>query len=142
MKTLLRYAGWAAVVLAPTTLLVALLVERAFSTDVQIVTPGSPEEVRVNRGLWQKGDPVAEIYGVPMNEKTEVLFVDATRLVRPPEDPSLVLLPVDKAAGENPLQVRTLWFLAWRVALGFGLAGLLALVGVRWVPRAGRPGNR
>jgi hypothetical protein len=38
-------------------------------------------------------------------------------------------MKVDKQRGDNPLQVKTVWFLATRTAYGLGAFGALALLG-------------
>lgn len=109
-------------VLAPVT---AWLVDRGFGRDVLPVAPSSPEAVRANKVLHEQGDPVPEIYGVPGQRQLRVLFVPTDRILRPAEDPSLRLLLIDKQRGENPLQVKTVYFLAWRIMAGLVAAALL-----------------
>jgi len=55
-----------------------------------------------------------------------VLF-EQTGLIRPPQDPKLALLPVDKQQGENPLQAKTVWFVAKWASIGSGAFVLLVL---------------
>jgi hypothetical protein len=72
---------------------------------------------------------VISLYGTaaPSIEPTPVVFEASSRFVRPPEAPDLVLLPVNKEKGENPMQVKTLWFFAPYLAGGAGVAGLAFL---------------
>ena len=58
---------------------------------------------------------------------TRVFAPDPERMIRPEEDPSLVLMSVNKQQGENPLQARTVWFFAKVASLVLGLFGLAAL---------------
>ncbi|NOZ01975.1 MAG: hypothetical protein GXP54_08830 [Deltaproteobacteria bacterium] len=109
----------------------AYLLDAALGREVLIITPKSRESIEMDREMWEKGDPVAEIYGIPSDRTVHVLFIDPAKLITPKEDPSLVLLPVDKQAGENPLQVKTVFFMAWRAAAGF-LAGGLFFLGLAW----------
>ncbi len=133
MAAMLKLVGGFLAALAVATPVGAWVLANNFATEVLIITPRPTDEVRVNQGLWMAGDPVADIYGVPTDQKTLVLFADEARIIRPKEDPTLVLLAVDKQAGENPFQVRTLWFFAWRLAAGFA-AGALALLGLgAWI---------
>ncbi len=126
MTRLLRAAGALSAALAVALPLAALGLDRLAGQRVQLVTAGDPATVRVNRSLYQPGDPVAEIYGTPAGQPLRVLFV-GDRVLAPPEDPALRLLLLDKQRGDNPLQARTLWYLCWRLSLVLGLAGLGSL---------------
>jgi hypothetical protein len=81
------------------------------------------------RALWEPGQPVAAIYGAPASTKARVVLPDEGRLFRPEQDRTLVLMKVDKQRGDNPLQVKTVRFLAARTAYGLGAFGALALLG-------------
>jgi hypothetical protein len=109
-------------------LVVVAAADRWLGRDVLMIVPHDPAAVEMNRSLFLPGDPVPAIYGNPMRERVRVIAPDPEHLIRPDEDPSLLLLRVDKGAGENPLQARTLWFLArYLVPLAWlvGLAGLV-----------------
>ena len=103
-----------------------------------MITPHAPEIVNVNKEMWlpKKGnasDPnftreVAELYGNPMSEPVEVLFVPESKLIHPKELPSLTLLPVDKSKSENPLQVQTVYFFAKWITIAAGLVGIIILL--------------
>jgi hypothetical protein len=73
-------------------------------------------------------DAVMSIYGSVTDEPTKVLFVPAERFVRPKELPTLTLLPIDKQKGENPLQVKTVYFFASRTAAGAAVVGALFIL--------------
>ena len=47
-------------------------------------------------------------------------------------------MPVDKQAGENPLQAKTVWFIAHRAAIGFGIFAITALLGAFFFNRRRR----
>ncbi|HET6204637.1 MAG TPA: hypothetical protein VFI25_17730 [Planctomycetota bacterium] len=121
----------------------AWLLDRA-ATEAVPIDPFPPEKVLVNRELDapSRDDPafaqkVAALYGNPLGEPMRVLFVPRERFLRPVEDPSLTLLPLDKAKGEEPLQIRTVRFLARWTALGAGAVGVgLLLLDRRLPPRA------
>jgi hypothetical protein len=53
------------------------------------------------------------------------------KFVHPEELPSLTLLPVDKQKGENPLQVKTVYFFAHRMMIG-GVAAFAILL-ILWI---------
>lgn len=79
--------------------------------DVWLISqPFDEGMVEAQRSLWEKGQPVPPIYGQPSNETIRVLFPDASKLLSPPEDPSLILLRVHE--GDHPLQARTAWLIA------------------------------
>ncbi len=106
----------------------AVIIDRGFGEEVRLISPHDSSTVEVNRALHAPGDPVAEIYGNPLSNPVRVIAPDPDRIVRPEEDPSAVLLTVDKQRGENPLQARTVWLFAKAGALGLALLGLAALV--------------
>jgi len=105
------------------------------ATEVQLLDAFPPDRVVVNRGLDapSRDDPelskkVASLYGIPLGPPTRVLLVPRERFVHPEELPSLALLPVDKARGEDPLQMRTVRFFAKWTALGAALVAFPLLV--------------
>lgn len=137
-------AGWvAALALAAVAYPVAAGLA-ATATEAWLISPHAPAMVELNRALEtpDKAAPdharrVAQLYGVPSSEPIRVVFVPKERFLRPVELPSLTLLPVDKSKGENPLQVRTLYFFAgWTVVGGAGSGVLLGLLWRRLRSRA------
>lgn len=124
------------IVAAVALALAALVYPVAWAIDAQAVeawqiTPFAPDVVEMNRVLDapSPSDPdyrrkVAAMYGNVVGEPDRFLFVPADRFVYPVELPELRLLPVDKQAGDDPLQARTVWFLAPWFAGGFALAGV------------------
>jgi hypothetical protein len=122
-------------VLAPVS---AYVLDRAFGITVLPVARSAPEAVRANKALYEEGDSVAEIYGVPGERKLRVIFVSKDLLVTPSEDPKLQLLLINKQEGDNPLQVKTLYFVAWRVTAGLAAVSLLGLVLLMFVSRLRR----
>lgn len=93
----------------------------AVDIDRQIFEP--PKGAAKDSPAYRKA--VIEIYGSGADEPTKVLFVPAEKFLRPAELPTLVLLPVDKNKGENPLQVKTVYFFASRMAAGAAAVGAL-----------------
>ena len=131
----LRVMGLSALAASILTLVAAYVLDRGFGRTLQPVLQAAPEAVALNRSLHSEGEPVAEIYGVPTGSPMRVLFVDKSRVIHPKEDPSLSLLLVNKQRGDNPLQVRTVWFIAWRLSGALAAAGALALLTVFLVGR-------
>jgi len=72
-------------------------------------------------------DAVLRIYGVPTDEPTKVVFVPKESFEHPDLLPSITILPVYKEKGDNPLQVKTVYFFASRTALGAAVAGAFLL---------------
>jgi len=105
----------------------ALTLDRGLGKEVRLISPHESRTVQVNRALYASGDPVAEIYGNPLSSSVRVIAPDPERVIRPDEDPSLVLMAVNKQEGENPLQARTVWLFAKVASLVLGLFGLAAL---------------
>jgi len=105
----------------------AMIIDRGLGEDVRLISPHDASTVQVNRALYAPGDPVAEIYGNALSNPVRVIAPDPDRIVRPDEDPAIVLLTVDKQRGENPLQARTVWLFAKAAALGLGLLGVAGL---------------
>ncbi|MBK9071938.1 MAG: hypothetical protein IPL79_13185 [Myxococcales bacterium] len=130
----LRRLGVLALVGAALALVTAFTIDRAFGTDVYLLTPAPAEAVAANRLLWLPGDPVADIYGTISDQKIRVAFADKENIVVPKEDPTLRLYPVSAQAGEHALQTKSVWFIAWRAAAGAALAGALLLL-LAWWPR-------
>lgn len=130
LAALAFWGGMAVAVLAPAAAACAVSLT---SREVIPVSPHAPEVVEVQRATWTPGEPVAPIYGVP-NERTWVVMPDRSRIIRPAEDPSLVLMMVDKQRGENPLRAETVWFVVGCAALAGACAaalGAVALTAVR-----------
>ena len=124
IRRLLLLGGFGGAMLLPAT---GFLLDRLTGQDVLLIVPHDAPTVELNQSLFLEGDPVAELYGNPLAAPIRVILPAADRLLRPTEDPTLLLLRVDKAAGENPLQARTVWFfLKFSVPamLGLGVLGL------------------
>jgi hypothetical protein len=106
------------------------------TTEVQFIVPAAPEAVALERELWEPGEPVADIYGTPVGAPVRVVLPAEEKLLRPAENEKLLLMKVDKQKGENPLQVKTVWFVAIRLAIGLGLFTVLTLIGLKGLRRA------
>jgi hypothetical protein len=112
-------------------LLLAAVLVWGLGKDVVLITPHDPSSVEVNKALYVPGESVADIYGIPASRPVRVIAPGSDRLIRPEEDPGLLLMTVDKQAGENPLQAQTVWFFA-RFAIPPLL--LLGIIGI-FLPR-------
>jgi hypothetical protein len=88
------------------------------------------EEAEARRLRDPRDDP-AHVYGSPEPGRVRVLFPDAARRVVPVEDPTRVLLHVDRVHGETVLDARTLLVRTAAVALLLGLAGAGLLLAAR-----------
>lgn len=138
---LLAKLGWigALVVAAATYPVVAVLASGA--VDAYIVAAKSESMVKFNKDSFEARDPketdaafhrrIMEVYGNAVDYSTPVLFVPKEKFIRPAEAPTLIILPVDKEKGENPLQVKSLYFFAKYIVMGASAAFLaLALLHV------------
>ncbi len=94
--------------------------------EVFLLVPHAPEVVEANRLMWSVGEPVAGLYGIPASHPVRVVFPNKAKLIVPEEDPSLTLLVVDKQAGDNPLQAKTVWYV---VRFSLLVCGVVALAG-------------
>jgi hypothetical protein len=105
----------------------AYATDRAYGTEVLLVVAHDAATVELNRALYLEGDSVPDLYGNPLSEPVRILFAPNHLLIRPDEEQSLMLYPVDKQAGENPLQAQTLWFFVRYAVPGLAFVGLLGL---------------
>ena len=137
MKSLARI-GWVLSLAVAVLAYPAVWILAAGATDVYLIAAKSPQMVQANQALFDARDPkesdaayhkrVMEIYGNPIDHTDAVVFVAKEKLVHPVEAPTLTLLPVDKEKGENPLQVKTLYYFAKYVMMGSGAAFAVFLV--------------
>ena len=127
MKKLLLATGILSVLGVVAVLVAGYVLSSSYSTEVLIITPAAPEAVEMNKMLWEEGEPVAEIYGVPASEPQRIIFADESRIIRPEEDEALVLFRVTKEAGENPLQEKTIWFFSRWAITALGIGGFISL---------------
>ena len=76
---------------------------------VTMIVPHDVSIVETNRSMFMAGDPVVEIYGNSIGKQVRVVVNDEKKIIRPVEDSTLRLLPVDKQKGENPIQEQSIW---------------------------------
>jgi len=152
MRTLLMVGWVGAFVFALATYPVAGIIAGG-AVEAYLIAEKDPKSVEVEKAIFEppKGaakeskeyrDAVMRIYGSQTDEPTKVVFVPKEKFRRPEELPSLILLPVNKEKGENPLQVKTVYFFAQKALLGSAVAGvvlLLAWIVLRRKPKAASP---
>lgn len=137
-KILLILGGLSILFAALTYPIAAILASGA--VDAYLIAAKDQSLVDVERAIFEppKGaskeskayrDAVMGIYGSVTDEPTRVIFVPTERFFHPPELPTLTLLRIDKQKGENPWQVKTVYFFAPRAAAGSGAVGALLLLG-------------
>lgn len=107
--------------------LAAWQVDERYGVEVQMIAPHAPEVAEMERLLADETTPAVTLYGEPLGPPVRLVLTDQSRLIRPPEQPGLVLMPVDKQLGENPLQAKSVWFIAKWSCLGAGVFALVAL---------------
>jgi hypothetical protein len=121
MRTLLA-VGWVGALAVAALVYPVVAILASGATDAYVIAAKSPELVNINKQSFDAREPkesdesfrrrVIEIYGNPIDYTTPVLFVPKEKFIHPEQIPGLVLLPVDKQKGENPLQVKSLYFFA------------------------------
>jgi hypothetical protein len=118
------------------------------ATEAYLISGKDPSAIEVEKELFEapKGvskdskeyrEAVLRIYGVPVDEPTKVVFWPPEKFIHPAQLPSLTVLPVYKDKGDNPLQVKTLYFFAGRIAVAAGATGMVLLAA--WRLAATRP---
>jgi hypothetical protein len=137
MKKWLRILAALAVLGLVVVAVSALAIDKFMTREVLFITPKSADVVEMEKALWMEGDPVADIYGVPAEQTAVVVMPDESKIFVPEEDRSLLLMSVDKQQGENPLQVKTIWFLTKWAAIGLAVAAGLFL-GLSFLGSSGR----
>lgn len=96
-----------------------------------VVNPYDESTVKLNRlGAPLPGEEdfdrkVAKIYGQPMTESIKVVFVSESKLLRPPEKPSLAIVRLDQEKREDVLQLQTIDYARPRVVAGAVVVGLV-----------------
>jgi hypothetical protein len=126
-----RVAAWLALGAIAAALLADLLVGVRVTVLHRLKSPAEREAWR--REVFAPGDDPAEIYGHPEPGTLRILLLDRARLLVPGEAPDRRLLFVDRAAGEAPLETKTLWAYA-----GAAAAGLLLTAALAWAASRGR----
>jgi len=133
-KLILPVLGVGALLTAAAIPLVASAVKSG-AVEVYLLLPHQDKgTIEVNEFMFdaKPDDPdydkkLMQVYGVP-TEKKEAVIVDKSKLVAAKQKPSLVWLPVDKTKGENPLQAKTVDFVAKLAAGGAVQVGALFLI--------------
>lgn len=131
MKLLARLGAFGALAVAIAAY-PAVSILASGATEAYIVAAKSPAMVKFNQDSFEPRGPkepdaafhrrIMEVYGNAVDYTTPVLFVSKEKFIRPAEAPSLIILPVDKEKGENPLQVKSLHFFAKYVVIGASVA--------------------
>jgi len=148
MKKLALLGSIAAVAVAVLAYPVLMILESS-ATEAYVIAAKSPELVKDNKDSFDPRDAketdeayrkrVMGIYGNPIDYRTPVLFVAKEKFIRPSEAPDLILLPVDKEKGENPLQVKSLYFFAKPLVIGAGVTGLVLFALSRFLGKKAKP---
>lgn len=116
--------GGLAAIAAPIT---AWRMDESYGIEVQMIVPHAPEVAAMEQLLADENTPVTSLHGEALGPPVRLVLFDQTGLIRPPQDPKLALLPVDKQQGDNPLQAKTVWFAAKWASIGSGAFVLLVL---------------
>jgi len=119
---LLAKLGWMGALLVAVMIYPTVAVVASGAIDAYIVAAKPESMVKFNKDNFEPRDPkmsdaefrkrIMEVYGNAVDYSTPVLFVPKENFIRPAEAPDIIILPVDKEKGENPLQVKSLYFFA------------------------------
>ena len=126
----------------------AYCLEQVAGREVVRITPGDPALVELNRQTFdptfevdasapaakqkeQLRRAIAELYGQNASDPEVLVFLDADRIIEPPEDPSLTLYQV--AGEEHPTQAKLLYFIAKFVTIGCAVGAVVLFGLVRWL---------
>ena len=122
--------------------------EQVAGQEVVRITPSDPALVQLNRQSFdpafdidQSAPPakqkqqlrraIAELYGQNASEPEVLVFLDESRIIQPPEDPSLTLYQV--VGEEHPTQAKLLYFIAKFVSIACAIGGLVLFGLLRWL---------
>lgn len=138
MKQLAKL-GWMGALLVAVATYPAVAVVASGAIDAYVVAAKSESMVKFNKDSFEPRDPketdaafqkrIMEVFGNAVDYSTPVLFVPKEKFIRPAEAPNIIILPVDKEKGENPLQVKSLYFFAKYIVTGASVA-FVALLGL------------
>lgn len=113
-----------------------MLFDRVFGHDVVLIQAHDEAAVSRNRGLYTTGAAVEKIYGVPLQPAIRTVSFTTAGVIRPPEDPSLRLFPVNGAASA-PVPMKSVFAIArGAILVLLSAAALLLLAGSGSILRA------
>ena len=145
MKALVKL-GWIAALLVAVAVYPVVGLLSMGAVDAYVVAAKSESMVRFNKNDFQPRGAqetdaefhkrIMEVFGNAVDYTTAVLFVPKEKFVRPAEAPSIIILPVDKEKGENPLQVKTLYFFARHIVMAAGAAFVVLLLVSRFLNKS------
>ncbi|MBV8878912.1 MAG: hypothetical protein JO332_03000 [Planctomycetaceae bacterium] len=149
MSKTLSVLGGLALVFAALAYPIGLIIGGT-ATEAYMIAGKDPTTVQVEQELFEppKGaskeskeyrDAVLRIYGVPTDETTKVVFWPREKFIQPKQLPTITILPVFKEKGENPLQVKTVYFFALRAAIGAAVVGAVLLLAGRVTRKKAAP---
>ena len=117
----------------------AALVIGATATEAYMIAGKDPGMIAVEQELFEPPknaskdskeyrDAVLRIYGVPTDDTTKIVFWPKEKFLQPKQLPTITILPVYKEKGDDPIQLKTVYFLAVRALIGAALTGAILLV--------------
>jgi hypothetical protein len=69
---------------------------------------------------------VLNIYGIPVETPTKVVFVSRSKFINPPELPEITILPKQK--NEDPMQLQLIQWIAPRFMFGASVVGFILVI--------------
>lgn len=116
----------------------AALVIGGTATEAYMIAGKDPSTIAVEEELFEPPksaakdskeyrDAVMRIYGVPTDETTKIVFWPKEKFLKPKQLPSITILPVYKEKGEDPIQLKMVFFIAVRALIGAAVTGAILL---------------
>lgn len=113
-----------------------MLFDRVFGRDVVLIQAHDEAAVSRNRRVYTSGAAVETIYGTPLQPAIRAVSFTTAGLIRPPEDPSLQLFPVNRGA-PAPVTMKSVFAVArGAIVVLLLVAALLLLAGSGSILRA------
>ena len=133
----LLLAGWA---IAFTCAFLTYPVVGIISTnavEAWVIVARDPDGVQVEKEMFDppkslaKDSPayrkqVLNIYGIPVDTPTKVIFVPKSKFLNPPELPTITILPKQK--NEDPMQLQLVQWIAPRFMFGASAVGFILVI--------------
>ena len=109
----------------------------AGAVDAYVIVARDAEGVALGKEMFDPPKGVAKdsprylkevlnIYGIPVETPTKVIFVSKSKFINPPELPSITILPKQK--NEDPMQLQLILWIAPRFMFGASVVGFLLVI--------------
>jgi hypothetical protein len=107
------------------------------AVEAWVIVARDPDGVLVEKEMFDppkslaKDSPayrkqVLNIYGIPVDSPTKVIFVPKSKFIQPQELPSITILPKQK--NEDPMQLQLIQWIAPRFMFGASVVGFFLVI--------------